>query len=205
MADSRITGLHHTGLITTLFISYQMVQPLSRAKKGWKAAWQKLWLWSIMADYTSGQCLLASLESPMDLPKWDASPYEMKSMYICNYQGLQCAWQCNWTDKKTYDLGLPLLFTLQWSLNFILLEWGITILQRPVSAYLNAHGKTPLEFYFIYFDNKEIYCILMINCLIYFTFSTKRHLFHNFMFFCSNNMFFINQALKFKYPACKNL
>ena len=63
-------------------ISYQMVQPLLRAKMGWKAGWQKLWLLSKMADYTSGQCLLASLESPMDLPKWDASPYEMKSIYI---------------------------------------------------------------------------------------------------------------------------
>ena len=168
MTDSCITGLHHTGLMTTLFTSYQMVQPLSRAKEGWKAAWQKLWLWSKVAHYTSGQCLLASLESPMDLPKWDASPCEMKSMYICNCQGLQCAWEYNWTDKK-HDLCLPLFLTLQWSLNFILWEWGIIILQRPVSAYLNAQGKTPLEYYFTYLD-KVIYCILKIYCLIYFTF-----------------------------------
>ena len=74
VTDACITGLHHTGLMTSLFTSYQMVQPLSQAIEGWKAVWQKLWLWSKMADYTSGQCLLASLESPMDLPKWGASP-----------------------------------------------------------------------------------------------------------------------------------
>lgn len=34
-----------------------------------------------------------------------------------------------------------------------------------------------------------------------FLFFTKFHLCHNFIFFCcANNMFFINHALKFKYP-----
>ena len=33
-------------------------------------------------------------------------------------------------------------------------------------------------------------------------FSTKFHLFHNFIFFPSNNMFFTNYAQTFKYHSC---
>jgi hypothetical protein len=47
-----------------------------------------------------------------------------------------------------------------------------------------------------YLSSKEIYCILRYAAAL---FSKKRYLFHNFIFFCLNNTFFINKVLKFKY------
>jgi len=38
----------------------------------------------------------------------------------------------------------------------------------------------------------------------YLLFSTKCHLFLNFVFLCSNNMFFVNHTLKFKYLEDKH-
>jgi hypothetical protein len=49
--------------------------------------------------------------------------------------------------------------------------------------------KTPLEIHFMYLGNKEIYCIFNTCCIISLLFSTKCSLFHNFIFFCSNNSF----------------
>jgi len=89
-----------------------------------------------------------------------------------------------------------LLFTLQWSLHFIIWEWGIVILQRPVSAYLNVHGENNPRNSFYIFRQQGIYCIFYDILPNLFYFSTKCHLFHNFMFFCSNSIFFINHALK---------
>ena len=51
----------------------------------------------------------------------------------------------------------------------------------------------PLEIYFIYLGNKEMYCIFKTWCIMSVLFSTNSHLFHNFIFFFSND------ALKFKY------
>jgi hypothetical protein len=63
----------------------------------------------------------------------------------------------------------------------------------------SAYRKKSLEIHFIYLGNKEIYCIFKTCCIISVLFSTKCRLCHNFIFFCSNNMFFINHVLKFQY------
>ena len=49
------------------------------------------------------------------------------------------------------------------------------------------------------FRQKGNYCILKSCCTISVLFSTKCHLFHNFISFCLNDTFFINHVLKFKY------
>ena len=52
----------------------------------------------------------------------------------------------------------------------------------------------------LYFSNKEIYSIFKICCIISLLFPTQCCLYHDFIyFFCSNNTFFINRLLKFKY------
>jgi hypothetical protein len=61
-------------------------------------------------------------------------------------------------------------------------------------AYGNAQEKNTLEIHCLYLGNKEIYWILKTCSVL---FSTKCHLFDNFIFLCSNNVF-INHALKFK-------
>jgi hypothetical protein len=52
---------------------------------------------------------------------------------------------------------------------------------------------------FMYLGNNKIYCIFKTFCIICDLFSTKCRLFHNFIFFCSNNTIFINHVLKLKY------
>jgi hypothetical protein len=53
---------------------------------------------------------------------------------------------------------------------------------------------------FIYSGNQEIYYIFKTFCIISVLFCTK------FIISCSNNMFFINHVLKFKYqPHCLNV
>jgi len=61
------------------------------------------------------------------------------------------------------------------------------------------HEKTPLEIHFKCVGIKEIYHIFMTCYVVSVLFSTKCHLFNNFIFFCSPNTFFINSALKFEY------
>ena len=57
---------------------------------------------------------------------------------------------------------------------------------------------TPLEIYFVYLGNKEIYCTFSTCCTVSVLFSTKCHLFQNFIFFFVQIIFtfFIHQALK---------
>jgi len=65
---------------------------------------------------------------------------------------------------------------------------------RHIGNYLKDIVKwplTPLEIIFIYSGNKEIYCIFKTCCIIPVLFSTKCHLFHNLIFFCSNNTIFM--------------
>ena len=71
--------------------------------------------------------------------------------------------------------------------------------ERPVFAYVNICNKITPEIQFIYLGNMEMYCIFKTSCVISCLFSTKCCLFHNFIFFYSNNIFFINHVLKFKY------
>jgi hypothetical protein len=66
-------------------------------------------------------------------------------------------------------------------------------------AYVNTRKKAPLKIDFIYLGNKEIYYISKTCYIICVLFPTKFRLFHNCIFLCSNNMFFMNHALKFKY------
>lgn len=66
-------------------------------------------------------------------------------------------------------------------------------------VYANTCKKTPQEINFICLGNKEISCIFQTWYIISILLSTKCKLFHNFNLFYSNNMFFINQVLKFKY------
>ena len=53
---------------------------------------------------------------------------------------------------------------------------------------------------YIYLGKKEIYYIFKTCCIISVLFSTKWHLFHDFIIICSSNTFFIKHVLKFKYP-----
>ena len=62
-------------------------------------------------------------------------------------------------------------------------------MQRHVKKHL-------LEIHCIYLGNKEMCCILGHAAQFLFLFSTKCHLFNDFVFFYSNNMFFINHLLK---------
>ena len=57
----------------------------------------------------------------------------------------------------------------------------------PMLPNANTHRKTPLEIYSIYAGNKEIYCIFKTCYIFSVSFSAKFHLFHDFIFFCSNN------------------
>jgi hypothetical protein len=66
-------------------------------------------------------------------------------------------------------------------------------------TYANTHWKISLEIHFIHLGKKEIYCTFKTCCIISVLFSTKCYLFHNFIFFFSNNKFLVNHALKFKY------
>jgi hypothetical protein len=50
----------------------------------------------------------------------------------------------------------------------------------------------------MYLGKKEIYCVFKACCIICVLFSTKCRLLHNFIFFCSNNIFFVNCALKYQ-------
>jgi hypothetical protein len=61
--------------------------------------------------------------------------------------------------------------------------------KMPLLAYANAHKNTP-KIYFMCLGNKEVYCICKTCYIIHVLFSTKCCLFHNFIFFCSNNTFF---------------
>jgi hypothetical protein len=65
-------------------------------------------------------------------------------------------------------------------------------------TYVSARQTTPLQIQVIYFGNKKIYCFFKTSCIISVLFSTKWHLIYKCSFFCSNNTFFINHAIKFK-------
>jgi hypothetical protein len=64
---------------------------------------------------------------------------------------------------------------------------------------MQMHEKNTPEIHFVYLGNKEIYCIFMACCIISVLFSIKYCLFYNFVLLFSNNTFFRNHALKFKY------
>jgi hypothetical protein len=65
-----------------------------------------------------------------------------------------------------------------------------------VFVYVNTHKN--ILICFIYLE-REVSCIFKACYIISVLFSTKYHLFCNFIFFCSNNMFLINHMPKLKY------
>jgi hypothetical protein len=78
--------------------------------------------------------------------------------------------------------------------------WCLTF-KWPMFAYANACKKKFPTFILCIVGNSEIYGIVKIYCcIISVLFSTKCHLFHNFILFFSSNTFFVNRAQKFKYP-----
>ena len=60
-------------------------------------------------------------------------------------------------------------------------------------------GGGHLEMHFIYLGNNEIYWIFNTYCIIPVSFPKISHLFHDSLFFCSKNTFFMNHVVKFKY------
>jgi len=66
-------------------------------------------------------------------------------------------------------------------------------------AHANTCKKKPQEINFVCLSTKEISCIFQTCYIVSILLSTKCQLFHNFELFCSNNIVFINQVLKFKY------
>jgi hypothetical protein len=58
-----------------------------------------------------------------------------------------------------------------------------------------VHIGKALEIHFMYLGSKEILCIFKIWLIISVLFYKSYHLFHTFIYFFSNNMFFINHVL----------
>jgi len=107
-----------------------------------------------------------------------------------------------WTAVCSFQQGTNYLQTVIWmQITVTTLKWcsngNHLTFKWPTFAYVNTHKKTP-EINFIYLGNKELYCIFKTCCIICFI-SSKCCLFHNLIFFCANNTFFINHVLKFKY------
>jgi hypothetical protein len=78
-------------------------------------------------------------------------------------------------------------------------SWFYVTFKCPAVAYANMCDKPLLEIHFIYLSNKNF--LDMLNNLFYFS---QNSIYVIILFFyCVNNMFFINYALKFKYhPGC---
>ena len=86
---------------------------------------------------------------------------------------------------------------VSWKYMLIIIHFNIW---KTTFTYVNTCRKKYLKIQYVYLGSKEIYCTLKTFCIIPVLFSTKLCLFNNFVFFGSNNTFFINCGLKFKYP-----
>jgi hypothetical protein len=69
---------------------------------------------------------------------------------------------------------------------------------NPAFTYIKTCRKMPQETDFIYLGNKKIYIIFKTCWMSAALFCTKCSLFHNFIYFCLNNTFYIIRMLKFK-------
>jgi hypothetical protein len=58
---------------------------------------------------------------------------------------------------------------------------------------MSAHWETPLGIYSVCVSNKEIYWIFKSCCMISVLFSINCHLFNNFVFFSSRNIYVFNK------------
>lgn len=63
----------------------------------------------------------------------------------------------------------------------------------------NKYEHIPRNSFYIFWKQGNLLYFYKTCCIPVF-FSTKCNLFNNFVFFCPHNTFFINYALKFKYP-----
>jgi hypothetical protein len=85
----------------------------------------------------------------------------------------------------------------KWELEWKHTSWCTSIACLPSTTYVHVHkhtGKNTPIINFIYLDNKAVYCSCKTCCTISAPFSTKCLLPHKFIFFCSNNVFFINNV-----------
>lgn len=103
---------------------------------------------------------------------------------------------------KTLLYGLLCAFgsysTSQWNSCARRRVTTVLIVKWPTFTDANTHNFTLLKIKFTYL-NREIHCILMTCCISSVSFSKKCCLNHNFIFFSSNNTFFITHRLKFKH------
>jgi hypothetical protein len=97
---------------------------------------------------------------------------------------------CDWGNSVCWRIGMEFLY------------FSSLVFRRPNFPYDNARKKTLQANYFTCLSIKKIYCAFHSWRLIYTSFFRKFWLFHNFIFlFRKNSTFFINHALKFKYPS----
>jgi len=92
------------------------------------------------------------------------------------------------TCKNFFRLHVPCLYAL-----------GLLINLKWLHLHTWCAQKTPLEIHLICLGKKENYLIFVTWCIISVLFFTKCHLFYNFIFLWSSNMFFTNHVLKFIY------
>lgn len=93
--------------------------------------------------------------------------------------------------------GKPIRVNKVYTFFFIIFTQVFLTLKLPMCMQIYVE-KPLVEIQFIYLGSKEIFCIFKTCCMIWVLFSTQCRVFHSFVFFCSNNMFFIKHALKFK-------
>jgi len=159
------------------------------------------WMHYIHRDETSA---LSSGKTKDVLHCSQYSPDSSITFYVRNYIK-QCVKQ-----KSQYEHRFC-WYEWWWWTSTIFLEWtnlSLTTLNAfmihiSCGSYLHQCYDTNLEIHFIHSDNKKIYVIFKKCCITCFI-STKCHLFHNFIFFWSNNKFLTNHMAKFKYPSWKD-
>jgi hypothetical protein len=62
-------------------------------------------------------------------------------------------------------------------------------------------GSVPSELrQLVFFVRKSSVCAIY-GCFVILSFTVKFYLFYNFIFFCSNNIFYLNRTIKFMYPT----
>ena len=61
-------------------------------------------------------------------------------------------------------------------------------------TYVNTVKKTYLQVHFLYLGKMKIYWIFKMSCVMFVLLPTKYRLFHNFIFFHSYNMFFVDHV-----------
>ena len=121
------------------------------------------------------------------------------SVYTVNVSHTQTHLYCHWHQRPADNIFSCNVSTAlaiscqchQYHSRYINMDLAF---ERLAVKCTNAHRTTPLKNHFIYLDNKEFSTLLTL-ALYSVLFSTKFHLFHNFILL----IFSINHALKFIY------